>query len=204
MGLRAIVLGVASLVAAPLGAQQATASAAGPPYLTVGLFIGAIEEGARIFTPVRLLPRAHPEAMGHDFPTVLQFHRGEVPLLTILGQRAGLLLATTLQRYPQEPDTAWPYAGFRPPPVDRYDRAAVITAGAREAPLPGLRAVAYLDGSPLAFIVDTRRLTLAERGMHRATSAGLDVSRDELLDALRAGAARGPATGAWILVFSRP
>jgi hypothetical protein len=203
MGLRTIGLSIAALTAAPLRAQGVPAPNGGATYLTIGLFIGAIEEGARIFTPVRLLPRAHPEAMGHDFPTVLQFHRGEVPLLTLLGSRAGLLLAATLQRYPQQPDTAWPYSGFRPPPVDLFEGAPVRTT-AEGAPLPGLRAVAYLDGSPLAFIVDTRGLTLAERGMGRATSAGLDVTRAQLLTSLRAAAARGPAAGPWMLVFARP
>jgi hypothetical protein len=44
-------------------------------YLTFGIFIGKIEEGARIFTPVRLLPFGHPEALNHEFPTETQLYR---------------------------------------------------------------------------------------------------------------------------------
>jgi hypothetical protein len=70
--------------------------------------------------------------------------------------------------------------------------------------LPGLRAVAYLDGFPLAFIVETRGLSLAARRMDRATSSGLDVTRAQLQAALAAGAQTGPSTGAWMLVYDRP
>src|SRR5512140_2920330 len=91
-----------------------------PAYLTTGIFIGAIEEGARIFTPVRLLPFDHPEALGHQFPTVLQLHRDEDRLLILLGQHAGLRLSATLQRYPKQPDTVWPYANFQSPPLAAF------------------------------------------------------------------------------------
>lgn len=117
---RTIVLaaGLAALAAsAPVRAQQPGVPGAHSDFVTVGLFIAGIEEGARIFTPVRLLPFAHAEAMGHEIPTVEQFHGGEDRLLVSLGRHAGLLLGMTLQRYPTEPDSAWPYAPFRRAPA---------------------------------------------------------------------------------------
>ena len=147
------------LIAAPAARAQSTGE---PAYLTTGIFIGAIEEGARIFTPVRLLPFAHPEALGHQFPTVQQLHHGEDGLLVLLGQHAGLRLKTTLQRSPVEPDTLWPFAPFQPPPAGVFQAVRPKMRLATKAPLPGLRAVAYLDGFPLAFIVDTRGMTLAQ------------------------------------------
>lgn len=127
--------------------QQAQGPTPSGPYLTVGLFIANIEEGARIFTPVRLLPFEHPEALGHEFPTVLQFHGGEDALVVTLGRKAGLELATTLQRYPQQPDDAWPYDPFVRPPANRFTAAPVERSPAGTAPLPGLRAAAFVMGS---------------------------------------------------------
>ena len=174
-----------------------------PAYLTTGLFIGAIEEGARIFTPARLLPVDHPEALGHQFPTVLQLHRDEDRLLVLLGQHAGLRLSATLQRYPTQPDTLWPYAPFQPPPIAAIQSVAPITRPAGEAPLPGLRAVAYLDRFPLAFIVDTRGMSLAERHMQPATTMGLDITRAQFIAALLDAARAVPAAGPAILVYQR-
>ena len=185
-------------------AQRATVASDSAPFVTVGLFIASIEEGARIFTPVRLLPFDHPEALNHQFPTVLQFHGGEDRLLITLGRSAGLLLGTTLQRYPTEPDTAWPYAPIRRPPAERFESVSPRRKPAANAPLPGLRAVAYLDGFPLAFIVDTRGMSLAARHMDRPTSSGVDVTRAQLQAALAVGAQQGPSTGAWLLVYERP
>lgn len=190
----------AFLCAATSARAQATAS---PTYLTTGLFIGAIEEGARIFTPVRLLPFGHRESKGHQFPTVLQLHRDEDRLLLLLGRRAGFLLAATLERYPTQPDTLWPYRAFQPPPVAVFDTVQARVRPAHEAPLPGLRAVAYLDRFPLAFIVDTRGRSLAERHMARATAMGLDITRAEFLSALTRASAAVPASGAAILVYRR-
>jgi len=184
--------------------QTTSGSADAGPFVTVGLFFASIEEGARIFTPVRLLPREHAEALGHDFPTVLQLHGGEDRLLIALGRAAGLSLAMTLQRYPTEPDTTWPYAPFKQPPVHDFDRLEPRRRAATDATLPGLRAAAFLNGFPLAFIIDTRGLSLAARGMERATSSGLDVSRAQVEVALSAIAATGPRAGAWIIVFERP
>jgi hypothetical protein len=185
-------------------AQRPVSASGSRSFVTVGLFIASIEEGARIFTPVRLLPFDHAEASNHQFPTVLQFHGGEDRLLITLGRQAGLLLGTTLQRYPTEPDTAWPYHPFQRPPAAAFESASARHSSAADAPLPGLRAVAYLDGFPLAFIVDTRGLSLAARGMQRATSSGLDVTRAQLQAALAAGARTGPPSGAWMLVYDRP
>lgn len=174
-----------------------------PVYLTTGIFIGAIEEGERIFTPARLLPFDHPEALGHQFPTVLQLHGGEDRLLVLLGQHAGFRLAVTLQRYPTEPDSLWPYAPFRPPPVAAFRDVAPVVRPAAEAPIPGLVAVAYVDRFPVAFIVDTRGLSLAARHMERTTSMGLDISRADFVAGLAAAAGAVPAAGPSILVYRR-
>ena len=182
-----------------LAAQSATT----PSYVTTGLFIGAIEEGARIFTPARLLPFEHPEAVGHQFPTALQLHGGEDRLLVLLGQHAGLQLQATLQRYPTEPDTLWPYAPLQPPPVDRFRTVSPILRPKNAAPLPGLRAVAFLDRFPLAFIVDTRGMSLVERHMQQATTMGLDVTRAEFLHALTIASKDAPASGAAIVIYQR-
>lgn len=170
-------------------------------YVPVGLFIASIEEGARIFTPVRLLPFGHPEALTHQFPTVLQLHAGEFDLLVLLGRQAGYGLWATLERYPTQPDSSWPYAGFQKPPADSFRTAAVVRRPASDSPLPGLRAVALLDRAPLAFIVDTRSLTLAQRGMKQATTMGLDITRAQFLDALNRAAAETPSIGPAIVVF---
>lgn len=171
------------------------------PYLTTGLFIGAIEEGARIFTPVRLVPFGHPEGLNHQFPTVQQLHGGEDQVLLTIGQAAGLRLAATLQRYPTQPDSLWPYAPYQPPPVAAIRAAPVTTVAYQRSPLPGLRAVAFVDRFPVSFIVDTRGLSLAARHMPQATTMGLDVTRAEFLNALSAAGALVPAHGAAILVF---
>lgn len=172
-------------------------------YLTFGIFIGSIEEGARIFTPVRFLPFEHPEALGHQFPTVLQFHGGEDRLLVDLGRHAGLLLGATLQRYPTEPDSSWPYTAFRPPPVANFMAVSPIHEKGQSSPLPGLRAVAYVDRFPVAFIIDTRRMSLSARHMDRPTSSGLDITRAQVIDALSIAARIGPTKGPWILVYER-
>ncbi len=171
---------IAHLAAPGLSEAQ---SQAGRRYAPIGLFIGAIEEGARIFTPARLLPREHPEALGHDFPTVQQLHATEYPLLLWLGERVGLRLGPTLQRYPAEPDSLWPYQGLEAPPDTAALRdAPVRRRPRREAPIPGLRASVYDGAELVAFIVDTRGLSLEERGMTRPTSMGLDVTRREFLE----------------------
>lgn len=177
---RAVLIVAAALwlPAAPAASQTEAAK----PYVPVGLFFGAIEEGARIFTPARLLPFEHPDALGHEFPTVLQLYGSEFPMLLWLGEQAGFRLGPTLQRYPTEPAGDWPYPDFRPPPDTTALHRAVVSRRLRAvAPLPGLRA-ALFDGSQLvAFLVDTRGLSLAERGMSRPTSMGLDLARVEFL-----------------------
>jgi hypothetical protein len=80
---------------------------------------------------------------------------------------------------------------------------APITRPAGEAPLPGLRAVAYLDRFPLAFIVDTRGMSLAERHMQPATTMGLDITRAQFIAALLDAARAVPAAGPAILVYQR-
>jgi hypothetical protein len=185
------------------GSALAQAPAApGKPYLTVGLFFGRIEEGARIFTPVRLLPFGDPEGGTHQFPTLQQLHGTEFAALVWLGNQAGLRLGTTLQRYPTEPSADWPYPAFAPPPDSISLRAAVIArrpAGA--TPLPGLRAVLYDARQPILFLVDTRALTLAQRGMRGATAMGLDIARADLLRALEQAADAAPPRGLWAVIY---
>jgi len=172
------------------------------PYLPIGLFFGQIEEGARVFTPARLLPLDHPEAQGHQFPTLQQLFGSEFPALVWLGQHAGLRLWATLQRYPTEPSPEWPYPEFRPPPDTTQLRGtSVVHRPQAENPLPGLRAVLYAAREPLLFIVDTRGLTLSQRGMTTPTTMGLDLTRAQLLEALRRGAALAPPTGLGAVIF---
>ena len=59
------------------------------------------------------------------------------------------------------------------------------------APIPGLRA-ALFDGKLLvAFIVDTRGLTLAARHMSTATAMGLEISSAQFLQAIDSVAVNG-------------
>jgi hypothetical protein len=200
--MRTSLYGVALALLCPMfhGAQAPPPQS---PYVTTGIFIASIEEGARIFTPARLLPFGHPEALTHEFPTVQQLHGGEDRVLIIIGQAAGLRLSATLQRYPTQPDSLWPYAPFKRPPVEAIRAAPVILKQAKESPLPGLRAVAYFDRFPISFIVDTRGLSLAERHMQQATTMGLDINRATFLDALKNANRFVPEKGAAILVFGR-
>lgn len=181
---------------------RAQAPSQQPLYVTTGIFIASIEEGSRIFTPTRLLPFGHPEALTHEFPTVQQLHGGEDQVLIVIGQAAGLGLGATLQRYPTQPDSLWPYAPFQPPPVEAIRAAKVIIKPTKASPMAGLRAVAYVDRFPVSFIVDTRGLSLAERHMQQATTMGLDINRAAFLAALEKASHLVPERGAAILVFS--
>ena len=201
----AVLLVAALLPGVAARAQTDTARDVGAkPYAPVGLFFGAIEEGARIFTPVRLLPLDHPEALHHDFPTVLQLHGTEFSLLLWLGRQIGFQLWPTLERYPTMPSTDWPYPEFQQPPDSlALARAPVSKRASADAPLPGLRA-AIFDGSALvAFIVDTRGIPLAVRHMTRSTSMGLEIDRTAFLRALQS-AARAPGTGLSVVLWSKP
>lgn len=171
------------------------------PYLTFGIFIGKIEEGARVFTPVRLLPFNHPEALGHEFPTALELHESEYEVLVFIGEKVGLKLQTTLERYPRQPISTWKYPAFEIPPVEQIKRADTLSFDAKTSPIPGLRVVAYKDRFPLSFIVDTRRLTLDERGMKRATAMGLDITRAQFLNGLMSVGSRIPDHGTWVVIF---
>lgn len=189
---------LASLPAAGLRAQAPEAI----PFAPVGLFIARIEEGARIFTPVRLLPMEHPEALGHQFPTVLQLHGTEFPVLIWLGEQAGFRLWATLQRYPAEPDSSWPYQGFRQPPdSDQLRAARIVHRPDATAPLPGLRAVLYFSRAPVAFLVDTRPLSLKARGMKTPTTMGLDLSRADFLQGLQKAGQEVPPLGLAAVVY---
>ena len=190
------------LVAVVLAPTLAAQTPSPGPYLPIGLFFGRLEEGARVFTPARLLPLDHPEALGHQFPTLLQLHATEFPALVWLGQQVGLYLRATLQRYPTEPGSGWPYQNFRPPPDTlELRRTSVTRRPYHEVPLPGLRAVLFHDREALLFIVDTRSLTLAERGMRAPTTMGLDLSRAEFLAALGRASHLAPEQGFGAVIF---
>lgn len=155
------------------------------PLLQAGLFLGRIEEGARIFTPTRLLPFTHPESEGHQFPNSLQLFGTEFQDFLWLGRQAGYQLWATLERYPAEPSPKWPYPEFSQlPDSSALRNMPCVRRPKTDAPLPGLRAVVFAGGEPACFIVDTRNLTLAERGMARATAMGLDITRADFLAAL--------------------
>ncbi len=171
------------------------------PYLAFGIFIGKIEEGARIFTPARLLPLEHPEAFGHDFPTVLRFHQKEYEILLFLGEKVGLKLKATLQRYPRQPVAEWEYPNFKIPPAEEIKSAEIKRLDPAKSPIPGLRVVAFQDGGPICFIVDTRDLTLKARGMKRSTAMGLDVTRQQFLEGLNEINSWFPAYDSLVVIF---
>jgi hypothetical protein len=127
-------------------------------------------------------------------------HTSEVEALVHIGEQTGLRLRATLLRYPQPPVEEWPYPEFGPPPLDCIQSAKVEPV-ATEAALPGLRVLAIRDGRPLAFIVDTRGLTLRQRQMQRATSMGLDLTRAEFLARLGDSVPAGRGAGCQILVY---
>ena len=159
-------------------------SSAQQQIVPVGLFIGSIEEGARIFTPVRLLPFEHPDAEGHEFPNALQLHQSEYEALVWLGDQIGLKLAATLQRYPRPPVQQWWYEAFDEVPAEAIKAAQVHRRPSNASPIPGLKAVVFYEGQAICFIVDTRGLTLAERGMDRPTTMGLELTRAQFLAGL--------------------
>ena len=107
----------------------------------------------------------HPEALGHQFPTLLQLHGSEFP------------------------DTV------------ELRTVPVIHRRGVDPPLPGLRAVLYGNRRPILFIVDTRGLTLAARGMQSPTTMGLDLTRAQRLEALTRGARVVPEAGLGALIF---
>lgn len=173
-------------------------------FLTTGVFVGAIEEGARIFTPIRLLPFEHPEAEGHEFPNALRLHQTEYDLIVFLGSLVGLQLQTTLDRYPTAPTGEWSYDSFEPPPVAVVKSLPQQRIPAGESPLPGLRVVAFHDGFPVGFIVDTRGLTLAERSMRRPTAMGLDLTRADFLRRLAAVRHAAGGAASIVIIVNRP
>ena len=154
------------------------------PYVPIGIFLGRIEEGARIFTPVRLLPLDHPEAEGHQFPNALQLYGTELDVLLWLGHQAGYEMRSTLMRYPKEPSPVWPYKMFSPPDTSILRSVQCIRRSTADSPLQGLRAILFVNQQPVCFIVDTRNLTLEQRGIKKPTSMGLDINRSEFLSAI--------------------
>jgi len=181
--------------------RTSSSLAAPPAPLTFGLFIAAVEEGGRMFTPIRLVPFEHPDSLSHEFPNAMQQHIDEVRAEEHLGRLVGLHLRATIRRYPRPPAETWRYDGeFAPPEIDRILAAEVHHVPFDDSPVVGLRALAVVDGRPTVFITDTRGLTLAERGMTRPTTSGIDLTRAEFLAGLTAVAAHVPPTGAHIIV----
>ena len=177
------------------------AAAQHKPVVPVGLFIGKIEEGARIFTPVRLLPFEHPDSQAHEFPNALALHQSEYEALVWLGEQVGLKLATTLQRYPAPPEAQWWYEDFEAVPTEQITDAVIHRLSATVSPIPGLKAVVFYEGQAICFLVDTRSLTLTERGMDRATAMGLDMTRAQFLSGLEAVGSTLPAERTTVVVL---
>lgn len=173
------------------------------PFLPIGVFIAPIEEGGRIFTPVRFFPLEHPESAGHQFPNALQLRGTELDALVLLGDHAGLGLWATLRRYPQQPDPKWPYVEFTEPPVEALRHAIVVHREASAAPLPGLRAAAFYRGALVAFIEDTRGWSLKERGMTEPTTMGLDMSRASFLEGIHRARPPEAEKDAIIVVYAK-
>ena len=147
-------------------------------FIPVGIYLGDIEEGARIISFVRLFPKGHSKAEGHDFPTAKVFYIGEVEILLEMGKSLGWNLYATLYRLPDPPIKKWPYLDFEPPPNIKSSGFTIIER--QTVPIPGLLSIACSQEEPLAYIFDTRNLTLEERNMERPTSSGIDISRDKL------------------------
>ena len=180
-------------------ARVCSAAPVAPEPLVFGLFIASIEEGGRAFTPVRLLPFDHPDASNHEFPNALVNHTSEVETLVQLGEAAGLRLQNTLLRYPRPPIESWPYPEFAPPPLACI-RAARVEHAVGLPKLAGLRALLVMNARPLAFIVDTRALSLRQREMNRPTTMGLDVTRAQFLERLAASVPEGASSGCRMIV----
>jgi hypothetical protein len=112
------------------------------PVIPVGIFLGRIEEGARILTPVRLLPFDFPESEGHYFPNALQLFGTEFEVIVWVGRQAGYDLGSTLLRYPKEPSLDWSYPEFLPPSdTSSLRETPCIRRPKADAPIPGLRGV---------------------------------------------------------------
>jgi hypothetical protein len=169
--------------------------------IPIGIFLGKIEEGARIFTPIRLLPFEHPESQGHQFPNALQLFGTELEVLLWLGKQAGYDLRPTLTRYPMEPSPTWPYKEFLQPDTSHLRSAELIRRPAGDSPLKGLRAVLLADQKLVGFIVDTRNLSLKDRGMERATAMGLDITRADFLKALEKASAFVAGRSTSVVIF---
>jgi hypothetical protein len=190
-----------SLICVTLGVGIAQESSM--PTVPIGLFFGRIEEGARIFTPVRLLPFEHPESEGHQFPNALQLYGTEFDVLLWLGHQAGYELRATLMRYPKQPSPSWPYKEFSPPDTSALRSARCVMRSSDDAPFKGLRAVLFVNREPTCFIVDTRNLTLEERGMTRASTMGLDMNRADFLRKLDKASAFVPAQSTAAVIFGQ-
>lgn len=167
-----------------------------------GIVLNSVENGARIYCPIRLLPLSHPESQGHDFPNPPRWHTSEADALIVLGHRSGLGLAATVRRYPRPSTDDWPFTDFAPPEVESLELAPVVEVGCVCEVIPGLRAAAFKNRELICFLVDTRGWTLEERGMSRETTMGLDLNRAEFLDGIAQVARSAPENGVSVVVFT--
>ena len=130
------------------------------------------------------------------------WHTSEADSLIVLGQRAGLGLAATVRRYPRPTTEDWPFTEFAPPTAQDLETAPVIRVSEPCTEIPGLRVAAFNSRDLICFVVDTRGWTLEERGMSRATTLGLDLTRAEFLDGIAEVAHSAPDVGTALVVFA--
>ena len=154
-----------------------------PDFIPIGIYLGDLTLGERVITFTRFLPFSHPETKGHDYPTATLFTKSEVEIFMHLGEQLGWNLYATLWRHPATPVDQWMYPEFPELPVEKIKNLPVVESD-DSPPLKGLKAVCFLNDQPVAFIMDTRGITLEERGMKRSTSSGVDMSREEFFSRL--------------------
>jgi len=153
-------------------------------FIPIGFTLGDLTLGERVITFHRLLPFDHPETQGHQFPTATVFTKKEVEIFMHLGNQIGWNLYATLWRHPATPVDDWMYPDYPELPLAKIKELAIVKPKS-PPPLKGLKAVCFLNNEPVIYIIDTRGITLAERGMQRATAGGIDMTRREFLDKLR-------------------
>jgi len=151
-------------------------------FLPIGFSLGNIEIGERIITFHRLFPLDHPESKGHVFPTATQYSRSEFEVFMHLGSLLGWNLYATLNRHPTFPSEEWQYPDFTEPPFERIKELEVIEQ--KDPVLPGLKAICFINRHLIAYILDTRNVSLEDRKLPRAVAGGYDLTREEFIGKL--------------------
>jgi len=151
--------------------------------IPIGFTLGDLTLGERIITFHRLLPFDHPETNGHQFPTATVYTQNEVEIFMQLGNLLGWNLYATLWRHPSTPVEEWMYPDYPELPKSKIKELDVVRTN-KEPTLKGLKAVCFLNNKPVVYIIDTRGISLAERGMSRPTAGGIDMTRAEFLTKL--------------------